>query len=345
MESARLEQLIRSFRRLRVLVIGDCMLDEYLWGRVSRISPEAPVMVVEQESTSHAAGGASNVAANLVALGAHAGICAVCGADAMADLLRGELERLGVDCAGVVTERSRPTTVKTRVIAHNQQVVRVDREARTPIPASAEQSLLEQVTLEIGRADAVLFSDYNKGVLTERVVTDSLAAARAASKPTLANAKPANIGLFRGLDILQVNQSEAEAITGLALRDEAGVLEAGEQLLSLCRCQAAVITRGGHGLTLCERGGAVHHVPAIEQEVFDVAGAGDSVIAAAALALAGGADWEEVGVVANCAGNAKVRKLGVVPVTPDDLRFIWRLAHTAYSEQNADESTAAGGLC
>jgi rfaE bifunctional protein kinase chain/domain len=333
MELSRLEQLIRAFRRQRVLVVGDCMLDEYLWGRVSRISPEAPVMVVEQESTSHAAGGASNVAANLVALGAHAGICAVCGADAMADLLRGELERLGVDCAGVVTEPSRPTTVKTRVIAHNQQVVRVDRETRVPIPAAAEAALLQQVRLEIGQADAVLFSDYNKGVLTERVVTETLAAAQAAGKPTLANAKPANIGLFRGLSMLQVNQSEAEAITGLALRDEASVLEAGERLLALCRCEAALITRGGHGLTLFERQGDVHQIPAIELEVYDVAGAGDSVIAAAALAVACGASWGEVGVLANCAGNAKVRKLGVVPVTPDDLRFIWRLAHEPFSEE------------
>jgi rfaE bifunctional protein kinase chain/domain len=335
MERARLEQLIRTFPRQRVLVVGDCMLDEYLWGRVSRISPEAPVMVVEQESTSHAAGGASNVAANLVALGAHAGICAVCGADAMAELLRSELERIGVDCAGVVTERSRPTTVKTRIIAHNQQVVRVDREERTPIPFTVETAMLEHLAAEIHQADVVLLSDYNKGVLTERVVHEVLAAARAAGRPTLANPKPSNIRLFQGLDLVQVNQSEAEAVTSLSLRDEASVLEAGRRLLKLCRCQAALITRGGHGLTLFERAGAVHHVPALEQEVFDVAGAGDSVIAAAALAIAGGADWSEVGVLANCAGNAKVRKLGVVPVTPDDLRSIWQLAHSSLAGPQA----------
>src|SRR5437870_5596184 len=163
MELARREQLIRDFRRRRVLVVGDCMLDEYLWGRVRRISPEAPVMVVEEERTSHAAGGVSNVAANLVALGARAGIGAVCGADAMAELLRAELERLGVECAGVVTDRHRPTTVKTRIIAHHQQVVRVDREAQAPIPPAVETALLEHVTREVPGADAVLFSDYNKG--------------------------------------------------------------------------------------------------------------------------------------------------------------------------------------
>jgi rfaE bifunctional protein kinase chain/domain len=165
------------------------------------------------------------------------------------------------------------------------------------------------------------------------VVGEGMAAARADGRPTLANAKPANIGLFRGLDVLQVNQSEAEAITGLALRDTNSVRQAGEGLLRLCRCEAALITQGGHGLTLFERSGGVHHVPAIEQEVFDVAGAGDSVIAAAALAVGAGAAWSEVGVLANCAGNAKVRKLGVVPVTPDDLRFIWGLAHSEFSVQ------------
>ena len=327
MESARLDELIRDFRRRRVLVVGDCMLDEYLWGRVSRISPEAPVMVVEQERTSHAAGGASNVAANLVALGAQAGICGVCGRDAMADMLRDELDRLGVDYTGVITDPSRPTTVKTRIIAHNQQIVRVDREDRAPIDPAVESALIEQMTREITRADAVLFSDYNKGVLSERVVAEGLAAARAAGRPTLANVKPANISLFRDLDLVQVNQSEAEAITGLSLRDEDGARQAGQRLLRMCRCQAALITQGGHGLSLFERDGKVHQIPALEQEVYDVAGAGDSVVAAAALAIAFGAPWPAVGVLANCAGNAKVRKLGVVPVTPDDLRSMWLLAH------------------
>jgi rfaE bifunctional protein kinase chain/domain len=333
MELKRLDQLIQDFRRRRVLVVGDCMLDEYLWGRVSRISPEAPVMVVEQERTSHAAGGASNAAANLVALGAQAGICGVCGADPMADMLRAELARLGVDYAGVITDPGRPTTVKTRIIAHNQQIVRVDRETQAPISPAIEAALVEHMVREIPRADAVLFSDYNKGVLTERVVAEALAAARAARCPTLANIKPANISLFQGLDLVQVNQSEAEAITGLSLRDEAGLMEAGRWLLRRCCCQAAVITQGGHGLSLFEKEGAVHHIPAIEQEVYDVAGVGDSVIAAAALAVAFGAPWPAVGVLANCAGNAKVSKLGVVPVTADDLRSMWLLAHPAIAER------------
>ena len=333
MERERLDQLIREFGRRRVLVVGDCMLDEYLWGRVSRISPEAPVLVVEQERTSHAAGGASNVAANLVALGARAAISAVCGADAMADLLREVLEQLGVDCSGVVADQDRTTTVKTRVIAHSQQVVRVDRETREPIPPAVEAALIAHMEAEIPRADALLFSDYNKGVLTERVVAAGLAAARAAGRPTLANVKPANNGIFRELDLIQVNQLEAEAITGLPLRAEADLLEAGRRLLKMGRSRAALITQGAHGLSLFERDGPVHHIPAIEQEVYDVTGAGDSVVAAAALAVACGASWPEVGVLANCAGNAKVRKLGVAPVTPDDLREMWRMAHPAASFQ------------
>jgi D-beta-D-heptose 7-phosphate kinase/D-beta-D-heptose 1-phosphate adenosyltransferase len=335
LELARLEQLIQEFRHRQVLVVGDCMLDEYLWGRVRRISPEAPVMVVEEERTSYAAGGASNVAANLVALGARAGIGAVCGADGMAALLRTELERLGVECAGVITDRDRPTTVKTRIIAHHQQVVRVDREARTPIPPAVEAALLEHIEREVLQADVVLFSDYNKGVLTERVVAGTLAAAREAGRPTLANPKPSNFWLFQGLDLVSVNQSEAEAVTGLSLRNEEELLTAGQRLLDRSDARGVLITQGGHGLSLFVNDGTVHHVPAIEQEVFDVAGAGDSVIAAAALTLASGGAWSEVGVLANCAGNAKVRKLGVVPVTPDDLRFIWQLAHSAFSNQRS----------
>jgi len=251
----------------------------------------------------------------------------------MADLLREVLERLGVECSGVIADRGRTTTVKTRVIAHSQQVVRVDRETREPIPPAVEAALIAHVEAEIPRADALLFSDYNKGVLTERVVAAGLAAARAAGRPALANVKPAGSSLFRELDLMQVNQSEAEAITGLTLRTEADLLEAGQRLLKVGRCRAALITRGGHGLSLFEREGPVHHIPAIEQEVYDVTGAGDSVVAAAALAVASGASWPEVGVLANCAGNAKVRKLGVAPVTPDDLREMWRMARRAISDQ------------
>src|SRR5438874_9557371 len=180
MESSRFNELLAAFEGKRVVVLGDCMLDEYIWGRVSRISPEAPVMVIEEERTTHTAGGASNVAANLAAMDAVASIIAVVGLDMMSERLRRELDRQRVRHDGLVALADRPTTVKTRIIAHSQQVVRVDREDRRPISPGDEESLLQEVATAIETADALLFSDYSKGVLTEGLVAASAGRAKEA---------------------------------------------------------------------------------------------------------------------------------------------------------------------
>jgi D-beta-D-heptose 7-phosphate kinase/D-beta-D-heptose 1-phosphate adenosyltransferase len=323
LEQTRLFGILERFRGKRVVVVGDCMLDEYLWGRVSRISPEAPVMVIEQERTTYALGGASNVAANIVAMDGRAAMIAVVGEDPMAERLRAELNRQGVRHDGLVALAGRPTTVKTRIIAHSQQVVRVDREDRRPVSADAEDRLLAAIRAALAEADALLFSDYSKGVLTERLVVTAAREARRAGRLVLANTKPASAGFYRGIDLVSVNQSEAEAITGLAIEDEASVALAGERLLARCGSGAAFITRGGHGVAVVEQGAPLYLVNGIPQEVYDVAGAGDSVIAAAALARLAGASWPEAAQVANYAGNAKVRKLGVVPVTRHDIETVW----------------------
>jgi rfaE bifunctional protein kinase chain/domain len=327
----RLQEILNTFSRCRVLVLGDCMLDAHLWGRARRISPEAPVMVVEEERTTYAAGGASNVAANLVAMRGRVSIVTVVGEDASGERLREQLALLGIPVDGLVTDPSRPTTTKTRIIAHGQQVVRVDRESTHPISSAVEEALLERVQREIGAADALLLSDYDKGVMSERIVVEATRAAHAAGRPVFCNAKPANRAAFRDLDLLTVNQSEAETITGLRItasdaRLDDSLREAGNRLLALTRSRGVFITRGGHGIAVFERGGAADHVAGITEEVYDVAGAGDSVIAAAALALIAGATLGEAATLANYAGNAKVRKLGVVPVTHDEIRAIWRLA-------------------
>ncbi len=327
MERSQLERILASFEGRRVLVVGDCMLDEYVWGKVTRISPEAPVMVVEQERTSYAAGGASNVAANIVAMAGAASIVAVVGRDGMADRLREQLADVGVDHTGLVDVASRPTTVKTRVIAHNQQVVRVDREDRSALGEEVARRLVGAISERLAECEAVLFSDYSKGVLSEHVVSRTVAMARAKGLPVLANPKPASIDHYRGIDLVSVNQSEAEAVTGVAIADDAAAVRAGERLLERCGCGAAFVTRGAHGITVFERGSASIHVEGIPQEVFDVAGAGDSVVAAATLAHAGGAGWHEAATVANLAGNAKVRKLGVVPVARRDIEAVWLTAH------------------
>jgi D-beta-D-heptose 7-phosphate kinase/D-beta-D-heptose 1-phosphate adenosyltransferase len=329
MRLTRLHEILETFSQRHVMVLGDCMLDAHLWGRATRISPEAPVMVVEEERTTYAAGGASNVAANLVSLGARASIVAVVGEDGSAERLREELTRLRIGIEGLVADPERPTTTKTRIIAHGQQVVRVDRESTRPISPALEEALIERVRAGIEGADALLLSDYDKGVMQERLVAEATRLARKAGKPVLCNAKPANAPICRDLDLLTVNQSEAEAITGERITDDASLHAVGAHLLESLRSRALFITRGGHGIAVFERGGPVHQVAGITEEVYDVAGAGDSVIAAAALALIAGASPAEAATLANYAGNAKVRKLGVVPVTRDEIRAIWRLAEEA----------------
>lgn len=325
MQHERLRALLNAFSGKRVMVVGDCMLDEYIWGRAERISPEAPVMVVQQVETTWAAGGASNVAVNVVAMGGEASIVSVVGQDAMGERLRSELSRQGVSHAGVISDPNRPTTVKTRIVAHNQQVVRVDRETRAPISPAVTAALTEAVRAQLPRTDAVLFSDYSKGVLTEALVSAVQEAARAAGVPTFANPKPSSIGHYRGVNLVSLNQSEAEAVTGIDLTDLEAMPLAGSRLMELCAVEAAVVTLGGRGLALFQVDRPWRHLPVVPLEVYDPCGCGDSAIAAATLARAAGGDWVEAATLANLAGNAKVRKLGVVPVTRAEIEGVFTI--------------------
>jgi rfaE bifunctional protein kinase chain/domain len=329
---SRLQEILNRFSQSHVMVLGDCMLDAHIWGQATRISPEAPVMVIEEERTTYAAGGASNVAANLVSMGAQASIVAVVGDDWMAQRLREQLAFLGIPPDGPVADPGRPTTTKTRILAQGHQVVRVDRESSCPISASLEEALLNRVRCGLRTAGALLLSDYDKGVMSERLVAEAVRLARKARCPVLCNAKPANIAFFRDLDLLTVNQSEARAITGLVITDETQLRMAGDRLRTLTRSHGVLITLGGQGIALFDRDGGFDRVAGITEEVYDVAGAGDSVIAAAALALVAGATLAEAATIANYAGNAKVRKLGVVPVTRSEIRAIWSLAENGGME-------------
>lgn len=334
MDKARLRSILSSFQGRRILVIGDCMLDEYLWGRVTRISPEAPVQVVEQLENTYAAGGASNVAANIVAMDGIASIVAVVGEDAWGERLRKELEHQGVRSAGIVTDPGRPTTVKTRIMAHSQQVLRVDREDRQPLSEAVAAQLVARVREELEAADAILFSDYTKGVLTPAVISEVSRAAVEAGKPVFANPKPGTLRHYQGLNYVQLNQSEAETATGMSLQDLSAVDEAGDRLTQICEAEAVMITLGGRGLALFQRGLPHQHIPVVSPEVYDACGCGDTTIAAATLARAAGAGWFEAAMLANLAGNAKVRKLGVVPVTRKEIEEVSRM--TAPSEPGSN---------
>jgi len=316
---ARAEQLTARFTDRRIVVLGDLMLDEFIWGRVQRISPEAPVPIVEVERHTLALGGAGNVAANLVALGARPALLGVAGADADAERLRAAFSDVGISSDGLVVDASRATTLKTRIVAHNQQVVRADRETRAPISAAIEEAIIAHFTGALDTADAVVVSDYNKGLLTPRVLSETLAAARARNLPVCLDPKTRSFANYQPVTVITPNHQEAAEAAGVAIEDEAGLIEAGRRLLGAIECRAVLITRGEEGMALFTDGGEVTHIATVAREVYDVTGAGDTVIATLGLALAAGASFAEAAILANHAAGVVVGKVGTATVTRDEL--------------------------
>ena len=315
----RSNALLRKMRGRRVLVLGDVMLDEFIWGRVGRISPEAPVPVVQVTDESFHLGGAGNVAANVRSLGGVPALAGVIGRDDAGRRVAESLEEAGIASCLETSSTGRPTTVKTRVIAHSQQVVRADREQAGDIPAAVERALVETVRRELASAEALVISDYQKGAVTAALLRKVLPLARRRRVPVLVDPKLRNFRLYRGVTLVTPNQTETEQATGIPLGDEAGLVAAGRRILSLLGCRAALVTRGEHGLSLFERGEHPVHVPAAAREVFDVTGAGDSVIATMALAVAAGATLSEAAALANCAAGVVVGKVGTAQATPDEV--------------------------
>ncbi|MGD8898255.1 MAG: D-glycero-beta-D-manno-heptose-7-phosphate kinase [Acidobacteriota bacterium] len=311
--------LLDTMRGRRVLVLGDVMLDEFIWGRVGRISPEAPVPVVEVTGQSDHLGGAGNVAANVRSLGGEPALAGVIGRDDAGRRIEEALQRAGIASCLESSDSGRPTTVKTRVIAHNQQVVRTDREEKGDIPADAERALVASVRRELPSAEALVISDYEKGAVTASLLRKVLPLARRRRLPVFVDPKQRHFRRYRGVTLVTPNQIEAEQATGLPVRDEDDLVIAGRRILSLLGCRAALVTRGEHGMSLFERRRKPVHVPAATREVFDVTGAGDSVIATMALALAAGATLPEAAALANCAAGVVVGKLGTAPATPEEV--------------------------
>ena len=320
MDKVRYEEIVRGFSSCSVLVVGDLMMDEYLWGRATRISPESPVMVVEVDRESSVPGGAANVVNNVLALGGRVRVLGVVGADAKGAALKAALAERGAAINGIVEDGSRPTTRKTRIVAHNQQVMRVDREQTHPISAEVSGRLVESLQDAAAGTQAIIISDYNKGVLTESVAGAAVHAAKEYGITLTANPKPPNARLLQGASILSLNQSEAEAVASDGSFTEAGKLEeAGRRLLRELRVSSLIVTQGSKGLSVWTAGGEVRHMAAHPVEVYDVAGAGDTVISALTLAITAGADVFEAAEVANHAAACVVRHLGVATVTQDEL--------------------------
>jgi D-beta-D-heptose 7-phosphate kinase/D-beta-D-heptose 1-phosphate adenosyltransferase len=314
------DALLARFPERAVLVLGDLMVDEYIWGHVSRISPEAPVPVVEVKAETVRLGGAANVAANLRALGGRVQIVGLVGNDAQAERLAHELEALGVKSDGVVVDRDRPTTIKTRVVAGSQHVVRFDRESDEPVGAEAAARIAEYVRRHLPAVDAVCISDYAKGVVTEALLGEVLPAARAAGRIVAVDPKVAHFFHYRGVDVITPNHHEAAAAAGVALRREADLRREAERLRRAVAARALLVTRGEHGMSLFEGDGQVTDIPTRAREVYDVTGAGDTVIAALSLALAAGATLREAAHIANYAAGVVVGKVGTATVSLTELR-------------------------
>ncbi|MFL6214893.1 MAG: D-glycero-beta-D-manno-heptose-7-phosphate kinase [Blastocatellia bacterium] len=308
-----------GFAGRRMLVLGDLMLDEFIWGRVRRISPEAPVPVVEVERQTLVLGGAGNVAANLVALGAQPAPVGVVGNDANTDRLRAAFQEIGVASDDLIVDAERATTLKTRIIAHNQQVVRADRESRAPISTAIEDAIIARFIAALDTADAVVVSDYRKGLLTPRVLAETLQAVRRRNVPVCLDPKLRNFAGYQPVTVITPNNQEAAEAAALEIEDEASLNEAGRRLLAAIDCRAVLITRGEEGMALFTDDGEVTRIPTVAREVYDVTGAGDTVIATLALALAAGATFAEAAILANHAAGVVVGKVGTATVTRDEL--------------------------
>jgi D-beta-D-heptose 7-phosphate kinase/D-beta-D-heptose 1-phosphate adenosyltransferase len=319
MDRRAAESLFVKAGQARALVIGDLMLDEYLWGKTERISPEAPVQVVEVLREDLRLGGAGNVVNNLVALGCQVAVCSVIGADDNGTLLQHVFSGKGVDTTGVLEATGRRTSKKTRVIAAHQQIVRIDRESKEPVDDVDEERLVQFVTKAAGQYDVFVVSDYLKGVLTPRVLRAIIEAGTRAGIPVVVDPKGDDYGKYRGATILTPNRKEAEIASRIAIRDDVSLGQAAGRLLGDLELGALLITRSEAGMSLFTPAGAPLHIPTMAREVFDVTGAGDTVLAVLSLGLAAGLPLPDAARLANTAAGIVVGKLGTSTVSPAEI--------------------------
>ena len=321
-ESTILRTGIDRFPRCRILVVGDVMMDEYIRGRVSRISPEAPVPVVEtdDDGVDLRLGGAGNVAHNIRALGGQTLVCGVIGDDRMGrECARRVAELIGSD-QGLVIEADRPTTTKTRVVAQAQQVVRVDREIRRPVTSQTTEKLLTVAAKELPSLDAIVVSDYGKGVVTQTLM-DGLRSLTRDSRVCLAvDPKVKGPSLYRQVTLITPNAREAEAMSGIPVEDEGSLERAGSHLLEELDCEIVLITEGEKGMTLFERGASPVPIKTVARRVFDVTGAGDTVVGAFTLGLTSGLTPRQAALVANAAAGIVVGEMGTAVVPAELLK-------------------------
>ena len=317
------ETVLDQFARKRVLVVGDIMLDRFVYGHVSRISPEAPAPVIETAGPVDVIGGAGNVARNVISLGAACDIIAVVGCDEAAQSIRAGLENYGIETTGLIEVPRRVTTVKTRFVAHlhNTHLLRADTEETTPVSEKTEQAIIAAAKSRIEAADAVILSDYAKGVLTRNVIAAVISAARRAGKPVIVDPKGIDYARYRGATAVKPNVGElAQALGRPIVNDETAVKAAAKLLIEQTACESVLVTRGERGMLLVSSGGEAVSFDATARRVVDVSGPGDTVVASFALALVSNAGTRNAARLANVAAGVVVGKKGTSQVTANELR-------------------------
>lgn len=317
-------KILEKFEAGCILVVGDLILDHYIWGNVRRISPEAPVPVVEVTRESFMLGGAANVAHNIVSMGGKAAVIGVSGKDIAGKTLLDMLSQKGVDCSGIFIE-NRPTTVKTRVIAHNQQVVRFDREDSQYVGGAILRGIMEHIKAASSDCNALIVSDYKKGMVSRNLISGILEikrkskrAGRGAGLFVAVDPKIGHFDMYKGVSLITPNIIEASSGAGIEIRDDKTLLRAGQTLMRKLGCTSVLITRGEQGMSLFEGRGTTH-IPTVARKVYDVTGAGDTVISAFTLAYICGASMKEAAVIANHAAGVVVGEVGTAVASPEQI--------------------------
>ncbi len=314
-----LYRAVRDFKNTSILVIGDLMLDVFIRGKVKRISPEAPVPVVEVVSETSHLGGAANVVQNIRALGGNVAVCGVVGNDHAGSEMLTELHRIKADCGGIIKDSSRPTTIKTRVIAHHQQVVRFDRESKDSLNHEYADRISDYVYKNYKNYQVVIISDYGKGVISERLFKNLQPLFKKKEFYVVVDPKVKNYKIYRDVTILTPNIQETQEMTGIELLEEEDFSRAAMKIIKEKRSEAVLITRSEQGMTLVTEERERFDIPTVAKEVFDVTGAGDTVVALLSLGLANGLNLLESAIIANHAAGIVVGKLGTATVTPEEL--------------------------
>lgn len=314
-----LRQYLQRFPQASVLVVGDLILDHYVMGRVSRISPEAPVPVVHVDSESLRLGGAANVYSNILALGGRAHLCGVIGTDESGKSLLKELRHTRGGLGGVVIDRERPTTKKSRVIAHNQQIVRYDIEGRTELKATLRRKIIRHVESKLRELSCIVVSDYAKGVISSALMSDLTRLASLRRVPVIVDPKVEHFNYYKGVTVITPNHLEATQASGMHGDDNQTINEAGAMIRQRLGCQSVLITRGEKGMSLYEGDGASWHLPTKARQVYDVTGAGDTVIGTLAMALSAGASIKTGAIMANYAAGIVVGMVGTATISPKQL--------------------------